>query len=181
LAGEPGNTGVVLLAVSVLALLALLASPAFAQTPGVEVDPRSPTAQEYSIPLERVRRQADPSGESHAQPPSARVAPLFGEGIEGQSGGPAGAESGDGGGSGSSDGDRRRSDGDRRRSDRGDRSSPAERDGGARVPEAVAAAAQQPGPPSGGIGSTLLVGGVAAVVLVAGGVGGLLLRRRSSQ
>jgi hypothetical protein len=173
LAGECVNTGVVRLTLSVLALFAVLASPAFAQTPGAQIDPGSPSAQEYSIPLERVRRQADPSGESQAQPPTARVAPLFGEGIEAQT---SSASTGGGGKS---------SDGDRRRSDRRDRSSgaqrDAERDESTRVPDAVVAAAQQPGPPAGGIGSTLLVGGVAAVVLIAGGLGGLLLRRRSTE
>ena len=180
MAGD-GNTGVVRLVLSALALLALVASPAFAQAPGVQIDPRSPTAQEYSIPLERVRRQADPSGDSHAQPLSARVAPLFGEGIEGQAPDAAGAQSGGGGAGDPSGGGGGGGSANRDRSDRRDGSSSrAERDVGARVPEAVVAAAQQPGPPSGGIGSTLLIGGVAAVVLVAGGLGGLLLRRRSS-
>jgi hypothetical protein len=165
------------LALSVIGLLALLVSPAFAQDPTVQIDPRSPSAQEYSIPLERVRRQADPSGESQAQPPTVPAAPPFGEGIEAQASGAAGA-----GSRGDSD---RSSDRNRKRSDRRERSSRAKRDAeredGAQVPEAVVAAAQQPGPPAGGIGSTLLVGGVAAFVLVAGGLGGLALRRRSSE
>ena len=164
------HTGAVRLALLALALVAVLATPASAQDPRVIVDPDSPTAHEYSIPLERVRRQADPSGESRAQPPSARVAPLFGEGIVAQA---SGAGSGSDSGSGRREG-RERSDADRRRST-GDQQNDS-----TDVPEAVIAAAQQPGPPAGGVGSTLLVAGVAAFVLVAGGLGGLLLRRRSS-
>jgi hypothetical protein len=181
LVADNRHTGAVRPVLFVIALLAVFVSPAFAQTPGVQIDPDSPTAQEYSIPLERVRRQADPSGDSRAQPPSARVAPLFGEGIEAQSSDVS--DSGDGSGSGSgsgSGGDGGGSDRDRDRSDRSDGSVRGERDGSAPIPDAVVAAAQQPGPPAGGIGSTLLVGGVAAFVLVAGGLGGLILRRRSS-
>jgi hypothetical protein len=177
LTGDCVHTGFVRSALFVVALFAVLASPAVAQTPDVQIDPGSPTAQEYSIPLERARRQADPSGESHAQPPSAPVAPLFGEGIEAQTSSAAGSASGDGGGS--SDRDRRRSSDRRDRSSRSERD--AEQDGSPRVPDAVVAAAQQPGPPSGGIGATLLVGGVAAFVLIAGGIGGLVLRRRPSE
>lgn len=59
-------------------LLALLALPgaAFAQEPGVNVDPDSPSGKEYAIPLDRARGQAAPSASApqRSSGPSAPAA-----------------------------------------------------------------------------------------------------------
>ncbi len=87
-------------AVAVLASLAL-AAPAAAQEEGVFIDPGSPSAKEYQIPLESERRQADPEQDPSAEiVQGARSSPLFGAGIvrgdggNGATGGddPSGAE-----------------------------------------------------------------------------------------
>ena len=52
--------------------VAAIAAPAGAQEPGVFIDPGSPSAKEYAIPLESERRQADPA--QGAEAPRSRRA-----------------------------------------------------------------------------------------------------------
>jgi hypothetical protein len=79
-----------------LAALAVGYSSAFAQAgaglePGVHVDPGSPAAKEYALPLNQAR-QTGTSSSSHASSPEAT---LFGTGIHPpRSGGSNGARSG---------------------------------------------------------------------------------------
>jgi hypothetical protein len=65
---------VVLLAVSVAATT----SPAFAGGSGVTVDPNSPTAKEYALPLDSARHDA--GGGGTAKTPG-KSSPLFGAGV----------------------------------------------------------------------------------------------------
>jgi hypothetical protein len=143
----------------------LLAAPAFAQEEGVSIDPDSPSAKEYTIPLESERRQADPGQEASAAiVQGARTAPLFGAGIG--SAGDAGGARPD-----SSASEPRAS------SQAGDgprRDAPQAGD-----PEVLRAATSNPGPPAGGIGVALTIGGAAVAVLLIGGLAGLLWRRRA--
>jgi hypothetical protein len=143
----------------------LFSGPAFAQEDGVFIDPDSPSAKEYSLPLESERRQADPSQEPGASiVQGARESPIFGAGIVRA-----------GKGEGSSRSGTRRSAADKAAERRaGAAASPQESD--AKVLEA---AMSNPGPPAGGIGVALIIGGVAIGVLLLGGVAGMLLRRRA--
>jgi hypothetical protein len=75
----------------VSALVLASASPAAAVEPGVHVDPNSPAAKEYAIPLQAAR--SDSTGGSHST-----TASRFGAGIEP---GPSGASSGQSGSAGS--------------------------------------------------------------------------------
>jgi hypothetical protein len=162
-----GHTGPVrALRIVVLAALVLMlfGGRAAAQ---VVIDPDSPSAKEYAIPLESERRQADPAvqpqdGVVHGE----RSSPLFGEGIE-----PAGREkrSDSASGSDASGG----SDGTAAPAASGD--SPRR----TAQPEVVRIAASSPGAPDGGIGTALTVAGVALAVLLIGGGAGLLARRRT--
>jgi hypothetical protein len=144
----------------VLAGAALLAAApgALAQDPGVTIDQDSPSAKEYEIPLESVRRGAVPGADTSAPvvPGERGAAPLFGAGVtkRGATRSP------------------------------GKRSSPS---GGGRraaiVPEpaVVQAAASSPGAPDGGAGTAALIVGSGALVLALGAGAGVLLRRRSSR
>jgi hypothetical protein len=138
-----------------------LAAPAPAQEEGVFIDPDSPSAKEYRIPLESERRQADPSQEPSSEiVQGARSSPIFGAGIVAK-------------GAGS---DRNRAQESGAATDGAEPSSagkPAEADAAI-----LKAATSNPGPPAGGVGMPLTVGGVAAGVLLLGGLAGLLLRRR---
>jgi hypothetical protein len=156
---------------TVLASL-MLAPPAEAQDEGVFIDPDSPSAKEYKLPLESERRQADPGQEPGAGiVQGSRSSPIFGAGIVNDDEGEA------------ESGSARRSS---RSMDRGDRaeqgsdragSRRAERDD--RDAEVLQAATSNPGPPDGGIGMPLTIGGLAVGVLILGGLTGLLLRRRA--
>jgi hypothetical protein len=154
---------------AVLLAWAALSVPAEAQEPGVQVDPDSPTGQEYDIPLERVRRRSSPSEDEGSRASRTPADTLFGAGIEP----PDDGESGSGaGGSGSA-----------RSSGTGSGSGGAARSGSnepspQRPPAAVQVAIRNPGAPDGGVGGPLLLGGVAVALLAAGLAGGLLLRRR---
>jgi hypothetical protein len=156
-----------------LALLMLVAASAPAQ---VFIDPDSPSAKEYAIPLERERRQADPDvapGGGVVQ--GDRSSPLFGAGIEpgeaSSGGSDSAAQSPSGAGRGGAE-------------PNGAARSGSGAVGGARdatagdPPDAVRAAAANPGAPDGGIGTPLLIAGIAAAVLAIGGAAGFLLRRR---
>ena len=152
------------------------AATAVAQEPGVHIDPESPTAKEYAIPLEDARRQADPSRPRSAPVvQGSRSSPLFGAGVSaarprsaatgaGRPRSGAGDSSGDAGGGSSASGGRADGTGS------ADRSAP--------VTESVIEAAAQPGAPAGGGGSTALWVGLGAVVLGLGAAGGVALRRR---
>lgn len=146
-------------------LTMLLTPGALAQDDGVTIDPDSPTAKEYAIPLESARRDAAPGRET-SEPP------LFGEGVTPESDGDAQPASG---GPGSS-----REPGKPRRASRdsGDDAS----NGDALTPsalKAVAEAAERPGAPGGG-GSTLLVIGAGIALVAAAAGAGLIARRRSA-
>jgi hypothetical protein len=153
-----------------LAALASLvfAAPAPDQQDGVFIDPDSPSAKEYAIPLESERRQADPGREPEAGiVQGERSSPIFGAGIERDRQAEGGTSSSDT--RGSSEGDV----GNDRRN--GARSGEPEDD----ESDVLQAATSNPGPPDGGIGVLLTIGGVAIGVLLLGGLGGVLLRRRS--
>ena len=160
----------------ILLATAALAAPAAAQDPepGLFIDPDSPSAKEYQLPLESERRQADPgTAPDAAVEQGQRTSPAFGAGVTDESAG---------GGSG---GRRRwaaavgRS---RRRptggGDAGD--APGTAAGDAEDAETIRQATAQPGAPDDGLGGTLLAGGIAAVVLAVAGGAGLALRRRSA-
>jgi hypothetical protein len=161
---------------TVAAALALTA-PAEAQEPGVFVDPDSPTAKEYALPLESVRRQADPRTPSDAAVPQGqRVSPAFGEGI-----GPAASQGGTAAGASAEAGsDGTRGGGARDGGDASDEGA-ASGTGGAADDSAAAtvrAATANPGAPGGDVSDTLTIGGGALAVLLLGAGAGLLLRRR---
>jgi hypothetical protein len=138
----------------------VFAQAAFGQEDGVFVDPDSPSAKQYSIPLERERREADPSQEPGAGvQQGARTSPLFGAGIEGvERAAPP------------------------RSSERKPRST--KRSGKPSEPQAsddrkiLQAATSHPGAPGGGFEGALAIGSVAIAVLLVGGAAGVLLRRR---
>lgn len=167
-------------AAAVLGLLA--AAPSAAAQ--VVIDPDSPSAKEYAIPLENERRQADPestTGDEVTQ--GERSSPLFGAGIDdvdptpqpsGSAGAPRdgddadGGEGGDGrdaGGGGAGGG----------AGGGGTQGAP----GPDRTPEVVRAATANPGAPDAGIGAPLTIGSLALAVVVLGGGVGILLRRRA--
>ena len=155
---------------SVAVGLVLLAPvPAAAQSDDVFIDPDSPTAKQYAIPLESARRQADPSGDGQLAPPGARPtgtgpAALFGEGIAAASRADKRSGSKDSRGQSKS---------------RGTASS-GSATGSAGSDNPVQAAVSNPGAPSGGIGSTLLIAAGGGLVLLIGGLAGFVLRRRSA-
>ena len=163
----------------VAALVSLtFAAPAAAQEEGVFIDPGSPSAKEYAIPLEAERRQADPGQEPSAGvQQGSRSSPIFGTGIvsDGDTGGEpsSGAPS-----STAEDGD---SDAVKDRERDAAEDTPQETEPSTRPEDAavVRAATSNPGPPSGGAGVPLTIGGVALGVLLVGGLAGLLLRRRA--
>lgn len=144
----------------VAAVLLAFAGPVAAQSGGVFIDPGSPTAKEYGIPLETARRQANPGADPKAPiQQGEHASPLFGEGIstasgrgtkaDGSSGSPSTKGSGAGAGA-----------------------------GAGMTPPQVLQAASNPGTPTGGASTPAVVVAVAFGVLVLGGGTGLLLRRR---
>jgi hypothetical protein len=165
----------------------LPAAAAQAQSgPGVTVDPGSPSAKEYGIPLEDARRKADPSGSaSHHVVQGSRKSPLFGEGVSpGGQQNPAGSAGGGSAARGSARGgsaDSSSAGGARRRQRRGSPAAGSVSAGAVkprRAPAAVVDAAARPGAPSGGSSTALFVG-IGALVLGLGALGGLVLRRRT--
>ena len=150
----------------------LLGPPAAtAQEDEVYVNPDSPSGVEYDLPLERARRNSDPSDPASVAGSREPSTVPFGEGIGPDEGVTSASES-------SVDGDGDRSpqrkardasrDREARNADRRDKPLP---------PEVVAAAAQ-PVAPADTIGSTLAYAGLGALVVITGGLAGLLLRRR---
>jgi hypothetical protein len=148
--------------------LGVPADPAGAQ---VFVDPGSPSAKEYAIPLEDARREAS-GGSDDPVVQGERSAPIFGEGVGDDSspgsgaGGTTDEPSSSGGNTGGG-------------SDRpGDSGSGSQKSGQA----ATAVAATRPVGatiPQGGLGSTATIGALALSVLLLGGVIGSIARRRS--
>lgn len=166
-----------LLVNAALAVLALTGAAASAHAasglePGVHVDPGSPAAKEYSLPLDQARQVGARSSSSGATSPQSPEGALFGAGIKppGSGGGshtPAAAPGASGapsaqGHSGSTHGS----------------GGPAQA-GGAPGPQQLLAqtvlrAERDQG--SGGGGSTLALLGGAVAVIVLGGLGGTVLR-----
>ena len=159
----------------------VLTTPAAAQEPGVFVDPESPTAKEYALPLENERRLADPSTPSDAAiPQGQRVSPAFGEGIApaGSDGGGGSATSASGAGGSSST---RSGGGDSSGGSAGSGAGDSDRGAGDADRAAAAtvrAATANPGAPGGDVSDTLVIAGGALAVLVLGAGAGLFLRRR---
>ena len=130
---------------------------ALAEEPGVHVDPDSPSAKEYAIPLDRARSDAGGS------PGSARSqqSPRFGAGIEPSSSSAAGA---DDAGSNHNESSQGSSGSGKGKKKVGDNAS-------AGISSPVASAAGDSGSPA------LRLGRVALAVLAVGGLLGLALRR----
>lgn len=173
---SPRHTGSV--ARRLIAALAAAASvsgaaPALAQESGVRIDPESPSAKEYAIPLEDARRRADPSRAPSAPVEQGmRSSPLFGAGIT-RASPDASARSRRGEPGGRSSARRRRSPGAAGRAQRGTEA-PAAVEGARRGAQAVTPAIVQPDAG----GSAALFLGAAGLVLGLGVAGGVLLRRR---
>jgi hypothetical protein len=131
--------------------------------PGVHIDPDSPSAKEYGIPLEDARRDASPArARSAASGQGMAAAPLFGLGVTAR---PRGAKAGSA----------------RRGARRGQKGSPpASSTPSAGGPEVVAQVGR-PGALPGGGGSAGLLIGVAALVLGLGVAAGLVLRLRNGR
>jgi hypothetical protein len=154
-----------------LVVFAGTAEPVSAQ---VFIDPDSPTAKEYEIPLESVRRGAQPGTDPSAPiSQGERSAAPFGEGIDGGSSGGVSQSSGSApdvsSGAGGTDGTVGRSDGRKQDRETAPRSS---------TPPVIEAAVSNPGAPPSSTGSTLLYLGVGALVLAVGAGAGVVLRRR---
>lgn len=167
-----------LLAATISGLCVLSPAVAGAQTPGLHVDPDSPTGHEYAIPLDQARGSASPGSQSSggsAGSGSQAAAPRFGVGVaagggSGHSGSGGSGSGGSGsGGSGSNGG-----------SGSGGASGGASHAGGsaARTVSALGVRLDSAtANPASSIGTSLLVGGIAAAVLVLGAVAGLMARR----
>jgi hypothetical protein len=160
-------------AASTVTAALLCAAPAAAQQPepGLHLDPNSPSAKEYAVPLEEARREADPSRElSDPVVPGSRESPPFGDGITSDES----QESSSGAGSG-----RDRGGGDGRGDGRGDEARSERKDSNPLAETVVAEAAARPGAPPGDRGSIALVVGAGSLVLAVGALTGALLRRRT--
>ena len=161
-----------LLAATISGLCALFPAVAGAQTPGLHVDPDSPTGHEYAIPLDQARGNAAPGSDAAGGSPGSggqAAAPRFGVGVAGAGKAGAGhAGSGpDSGGSGGSSG-----------------SGSVGANGGGRgsdgkVPATLGSLRLDTASanPPGSVGTSLLVAGIAAAVLLLGALAGLLARR----
>ena len=147
-----------------VAILVLPAAVAAAQEPGVTLDPASPSAKEYALPIDAARREAGGGssgsgrgGESASSSPSGST--LFGEGVSREKPRELTASA-------RSDGDTTSSDGD----DRGDGSDDLAETGsgldGSGSPETEKASAGS---------STALIGGGLGVLFLAA-LGGFALR-----
>ena len=177
----------------VLAAVTVLLSTGTAADAQVVVDPDSPSAKEYAIPLERERRQADPTTPSEAGViQGERTSPLFGEGIAASEA--TGGKSEATGAKSEATGARSEAPGETSEATGVKSGGRPPREGGASkavasnerddanpspdAPADVRAAIADPGAPDGG-GTSLIIGGVALVVVAIGGAAGLLLRRRA--
>ena len=161
------------LSATAMSLLALaLPGTALAQEDGVTVDPDSPTAKEYAIPIESARRDAAPADRSTATP-------LFGQGVtpEGETAETGGAPANDdvdGAGNGSvGSGDGRSG----ASPPKANSATPGTAEDQPTL-EVVAQAASRPGAPSDGGTAVLVAGGGIALVAAAAGAGFMARRRR---
>jgi hypothetical protein len=151
-----------------IAMLACAPAAAVAQDGdgdrGVTIDPDSPSAREYEIPLESARRDAEP-GRDRRTPvqQGERGAPLFGAGISSDDAGATGGK-----GSGGAGGPNRAT---RPASSVTSTKKAAE-------PAAVGLAVADPGAPDSGAGTSALVIAGGALVLGFGAGAGVLARRR---
>jgi hypothetical protein len=149
-------------------VLALSCSTAAAQAatglePGVHVDPGSPAAKEYALPLNQARQTGAGASSSSASSP-----PLFGAGIKPPAAGGS-SHSGSGSGKGKATG-------------RGGASGPNGANASAprfTLPSAVLRASSSQAS-SGGGGSILALLGGGVAILVLGGLGGTILKRSRS-
>jgi hypothetical protein len=163
------------IAVSVVCCLTAFPQMASALEPGVHVDPGSPAAKEYALPLDQARQTGS---ESTSQQSSEGG--LFGAGIKppGSGGSPRGGRRGGGGSSGAAAGSGAAGPG---TSGTGRGVTPAQ--GGANATPAAQAAlaqaalraAREQGS-GGGSGSILALVGGGVAILVLGGFGGTVLR-----
>lgn len=149
-----------LLATFVLGLA--LAPAAYAQTPGLHVDPNSPSGHEYAIPLDRARHDAAPGAgpsSSGGQPPSR--APLFGVGVQPSRSAAPGSNA--------------------KHAARGGRHSHStgSANGSASSPLSKASLQRATATPEAGAPASLMVIGGSALVLILGATLGLSLRRRN--
>ena len=162
------------IAATALVTAGALAAPAVAQEPGLVIDPESPSAKEYALPLENERRLADPGTAPDAGiQQGSRSSPAFGTGVSAAAAAGDGANA-DGGGGGSSGGTAERGGDDDAASVPGQAGS-----GDAEDKATVRAATANPGAPDGGAGTILMIGGVALAVLLVAGGAGVVLRRRA--
>jgi hypothetical protein len=159
------------LAVVAVTCVAACAQAAYALEPGVHVDPGSPAAKEYALPLNQARQTGATSSpqqtsESTSSPQQGSESTLFGAGIK-----PPGSNGGHGAGKGKVGAPSRptpRATSSSPGSGGGSRSSPP-------ITETVLRAAREPGSPS-SEGSTLALIGGAVAILVLGAFGGTVLR-----
>lgn len=143
-------------------LSAAAAQAATGLEPGVHVDPGSPAAKEYALPLNQARQTGAGASSS-----STSSGPLFGAGIKPPG---AGGSSHSGSGSGSGTG---------KATGRGGAAGPNGASGAARLstlPAAVLRASSSQAS-SGGGGSILALLGGGVAILVLGGLGGMILKR----
>ncbi|HEY4427083.1 MAG TPA: hypothetical protein VGN08_02660 [Solirubrobacteraceae bacterium] len=154
-----------------LAVIALCCDAASAQAasglePGVHVDPGSPAAKEYSLPLNQARGTGS-APNATSSPQANSEGSLFGAGIKPPgSGGPSSGSRAAANGGGATAGSHGAG------SSAGAKSGSSSQPG---LPQAVLRAARDQGS-SGTDGSTLALLGGAVAILVLGGFGGTVLR-----
>jgi hypothetical protein len=162
----------VTLAVFALSCVAASAQAASGLEPGVHVDPGSPAAKEYALPLNQARGTGS-APSSTSSPQTGSEGTLFGAGIKPPgSGGPPRGANGAGGGTGAGGANGAG------RSSGAPTSAPSVGSGSGSQPpltQAVLRAARSEGS-SGVDGSTLALLGGAVAILVLGGFGGTVLR-----
>ena len=146
-----------------LCALAVAAPAAVAAEDEIFVDPGSPSAKEYALPIESAREQA--ASEGRGTSAGTKEAPLFGEGVGADGAGGGGSDAGGSGGDGAA----------AKRDGRTARSQAAESDGGT-----PATARAQAASPDGGMGTIAILGAGAGVLLLGGAIG-LVLRRRAAR
>jgi hypothetical protein len=194
---------------STLLVAGLLAPAAHAQSkpePGVTIDPNSPAAKEYALPVDSARKAAQGKTKKKS---TDKKAPLFGEGVKPKSSSAKKSSSSATSGSSSSDAStssstsksssekkktkKKRSTSDATKTSGADAqqstttddqattaTAPGNEDPPAPAPQDVAQIAAQANRPTsgGGIGTALIIGAIGLAVLLAGGLAGMAMRRR---
>jgi len=165
-----------------LVLCALGAPAVLAQENGVTLDPDSPAATEYALPVDKARRDATPGGRpGRGTTNAAQKAPLFGSGVGSgssttQDAGSPGTDAGDAVGGSGEDGAGASRDGDgASRADDGDGGD--QRSALPRGPE-VARLAEASAASTGTMPTLPLIAG-GGLILLGAITGGIVLRRRS--